>query len=87
VRALWRGDDSALCYEVCALHRYTHPARVDVCGCVLVAMRVRHILCACACGFQMGVNFYTQTKTITSMWQEEALPEGVRTSMPILGNK
>mmetsp|Transcript_42388 Transcript_42388/g.106936 ORF Transcript_42388/g.106936 Transcript_42388/m.106936 type:complete len:534 (+) Transcript_42388:160-1761(+) len=35
---------------------------------------------------KMGVNFYTQTKTITSMWQEEALPDGVRTSMPILGN-
>jgi len=36
---------------------------------------------------KMGVNFYTQTKTITSRWQEDSTSEGVRTAMPILGQK
>jgi len=31
-----------------------------------------------------GVHFYTQTKTITSMWREADINEGVRTSMPLL---
>jgi malonate-semialdehyde dehydrogenase (acetylating)/methylmalonate-semialdehyde dehydrogenase len=34
---------------------------------------------------KMGINFYTQTKTITSNWREEAGSEGVRTAFPILG--
>jgi len=36
---------------------------------------------------KMGINFYTQTKTITSRWPEDATSEGVRTAMPILGQK
>jgi hypothetical protein len=34
---------------------------------------------------QMGINFYTQTKTITASWREEKGSEGVRTAFPILG--
>lgn len=33
---------------------------------------------------QAGVQFYTQLKTITSMWREDDIDEGVRTSMPLL---
>jgi malonate-semialdehyde dehydrogenase (acetylating)/methylmalonate-semialdehyde dehydrogenase len=36
---------------------------------------------------KMGVNFFTQTKTITSSWREDAASEGVRTAFPILGQK
>jgi malonate-semialdehyde dehydrogenase (acetylating)/methylmalonate-semialdehyde dehydrogenase len=32
-----------------------------------------------------AINFYTQTKTITSMWREEEADGGVSTAMPILG--
>eukprot|EP01094_Clydonella_sp_ATCC50884_P020923 TRINITY_DN4470_c0_g1_i1.p1 TRINITY_DN4470_c0_g1~~TRINITY_DN4470_c0_g1_i1.p1 ORF type:complete len:527 (-),score=169.70 TRINITY_DN4470_c0_g1_i1:202-1782(-) len=31
-----------------------------------------------------GVRFFTQTKTITSMWREEDINEGVATAMPLL---
>lgn len=34
---------------------------------------------------KMGVEFYTQTKTITSAWREDSVSAGVQTSMPILG--
>jgi malonate-semialdehyde dehydrogenase (acetylating)/methylmalonate-semialdehyde dehydrogenase len=34
---------------------------------------------------KMGVNFFTQTKTITSNWREDSVSEGVRTAFPILG--
>lgn len=34
---------------------------------------------------KMGVHFFTQTKTITSNWREDATSEGVRTAFPILG--
>jgi len=34
---------------------------------------------------KMGINFYTQTKTITSSWREDAGSQGVTTAMPILG--
>jgi malonate-semialdehyde dehydrogenase (acetylating)/methylmalonate-semialdehyde dehydrogenase len=33
-----------------------------------------------------AVAFYTQTKTITSMWKDDDIDLGVSTSMPILGN-
>jgi len=36
---------------------------------------------------KMGVNFFTQTKTITSNWREDSGSEGVRTAFPILGQK
>jgi len=36
---------------------------------------------------KMGFNFFTQTKTITSRWPEDATSEGVRTAMPLLGQK
>jgi len=36
---------------------------------------------------KMGVNFYTQTKTITSQWSVQTGSSGVSTSMPILGQK
>jgi len=36
---------------------------------------------------KMGVNFYTQTKTITSSWREDTGSSGVSTAMPILGKK
>jgi len=36
---------------------------------------------------KMGVNFYTQTKTITAQWREDAGSQGVQTSMPLLGQK
>jgi len=35
---------------------------------------------------KMGIDFYTQTKTITSNWKDDA-SEGVSTSMPLLGQK
>jgi hypothetical protein len=35
----------------------------------------------------MGVNFFTQTKTITSNWTLESGSAGVATAMPILGQK
>merc|ERR1712188_152406 len=31
-----------------------------------------------------GIHFYTQTKTITSMWRDADIDEGVRTAMPLL---
>jgi len=34
-----------------------------------------------------AVGFYTQIKTITSMWREEDVDTGVQTTMPILGQK
>jgi len=34
-----------------------------------------------------AVQFYTQVKTITSMWKEDEGDTGVSTSMPILGRK
>jgi malonate-semialdehyde dehydrogenase (acetylating)/methylmalonate-semialdehyde dehydrogenase len=34
-----------------------------------------------------AINFYTQTKTITSMWRDDDLDSSVQTSMPILGKK
>jgi len=36
---------------------------------------------------KMGVNFYTQTKTITSQWRDDVGSSGVQTSMPLLGQK
>lgn len=36
---------------------------------------------------KMGVDFFTQTKTITSRWREDVGSSGVSTSMPILGQK
>jgi len=36
---------------------------------------------------KMGVNFYTQTKTITSRWSLDTESTGVSTSMPLLGQK
>jgi len=36
---------------------------------------------------KMGVNFFTQTKTITSQWNIQSGSTGVSTSMPILGQK
>jgi len=36
---------------------------------------------------KMGVDFYTQTKTITSNWRTDTGSSGVSTSMPILGQK
>jgi len=36
---------------------------------------------------KMGINFFTQTKTITSQWREDVGSSGVSTSMPILGQK
>jgi len=33
---------------------------------------------------KMGIQFYTQTKTITSRWREGAGSEGVTTAFPIL---
>jgi malonate-semialdehyde dehydrogenase (acetylating)/methylmalonate-semialdehyde dehydrogenase len=36
---------------------------------------------------KMGVEFYTQTKTITAAWREDSVSSGVSTSMPILGQK
>ncbi len=36
---------------------------------------------------KMGVNFYTQTKTITSRWSLDNESTGVSTSMPLLGQK
>jgi len=35
---------------------------------------------------KMGIDFYTQTKTITSNWRDDR-SEGVSTSMPLLGQK
>jgi len=34
---------------------------------------------------KMGVEFYTQTKTITSNWNIDTTSAGVQTSMPLLG--
>jgi len=34
---------------------------------------------------KQGVSFFTQTKTITSMWKEDDISAGVATHMPILG--
>ncbi|EFA75041.1 methylmalonate-semialdehyde dehydrogenase [Heterostelium album PN500] len=34
---------------------------------------------------KQGVNFYTQTKTITSNWRDDDISTGVATHMPILG--
>jgi malonate-semialdehyde dehydrogenase (acetylating)/methylmalonate-semialdehyde dehydrogenase len=36
---------------------------------------------------KMGVDFFTQTKTITSNWRLESGSTGVQTSMPLLGQK
>jgi len=36
-------------------------------------------------GCMQGVDFYTQVKTITSLWREEDIKDGIRTSMPVLG--
>jgi len=36
---------------------------------------------------KMGVEFYTQTKTITSNWRTDNTSTGVSTSMPLLGQK
>lgn len=36
---------------------------------------------------KQGVTFYTQTKTITSMWKDDDISAGVATNMPILGQK
>jgi len=34
-----------------------------------------------------AINFFTQIKTITSMWKEDETDQGVSTSMPILGKR
>jgi len=36
---------------------------------------------------KQGVTFFTQTKTITSMWKEDDISAGVATHMPILGSE
>jgi len=36
---------------------------------------------------KQGITFYTQTKTITSMWRDDDISAGVATNMPILGDK
>jgi len=36
---------------------------------------------------KMGVNFFTQTKTITSNWNPDYSSAGVQTAMPLLGQK
>jgi len=36
---------------------------------------------------KQGVTFFTQTKTITSMWKEDDISLGVATNMPILGQQ
>jgi len=36
---------------------------------------------------KQGVTFYTQTKTITSMWKEDDISLGVATHMPLLGQE
>jgi len=36
---------------------------------------------------KQGVYFFTQTKTITSMWREDDISAGVTVNMPILGQK
>jgi malonate-semialdehyde dehydrogenase (acetylating)/methylmalonate-semialdehyde dehydrogenase len=36
---------------------------------------------------KQGVTFFTQTKTITSMWKEDDISAGVATNMPILGQE